>query len=675
MTLDTPVRELRKVGEKLEKKLAKLGIETARDLLWHFPFRHEDWRQTAAIGAVRSGMQTTVKGVVRLISARRTPRRRMMMTEAMIEDETGSIRAVWFNQPFIAKTLKQGQSVILSGVIKEDRFGLHMPSPAWERPGDKRNAGRIIPMYPLTAGVTQKQMRALVSQVLDGVKDIKEWLPGEILQKAGILGLSQALKAYHFPESTTALDKAESRLKFDELFLVQLLGQYNRALTSMQRALPVPFDQNSVKDFVDSLPFTLTPSQKRAAWDILKDCQKDQPMNRMLEGDVGSGKTVVCALAALNVVKAGLQVVVLAPTEVLASQHFTRLNTLLADQCSVGIITRVRKENSDGTSKPVDAQIIVGTHALLQSKVVFNKVGLIVVDEQHRFGVEQRRLLKEKSGIASLVPHFLSMTATPIPRSFALAAFGDLDISIIPELPPGRKPIKTRIVEPKLRSKAYDFVRQQVAKGRQVFVIAPLIEQSDKVGAKSAKELFEQLSKEFTSLRVGLLHGRLKAAEKEQVMKEFSGGEIDILVSTSVIEVGVDVPNASVMWIEGADRFGLAQLHQFRGRVGRSDHQSYCLVFSDGQGEKSKERLAYFEKELNGFKLAEHDLQMRGPGEVYGKAQSGMMHLKLANLHDSALIVRAQETAQWVFEQDHTMSRWPHMSEHFNAWRAKIHLE
>ncbi len=674
MILDTPVRELKKVGDKLEKKLAKLGIETAGDLLWHLPFRHEDWRDVTAIGALRSGTQTTVKGVIRHIAARRTPRKRMMMTEAVIEDETGSARAVWFNQPFIAKTLKAGEQVVLSGAVKEDRFGLHMSSPAWERPRDNRNTARIIPMYPLTSGVTQKQLRFLAAQVLEEI-DIPEWLPVEIKEKAGVQSLKEALGQYHFPDSSITLDLAQKRLKFDELFLVQLLGQFNRATNSMQTALPIPFDELKIKKFVQSLPFTLTDSQKKAAWSILLDCQKDQPMNRMLEGDVGSGKTVVCAIAALNAVSAGLQVVVLAPTEVLANQHFSTLCTLLSKQTSIGVITRTSKLHSDGKSKPNDAQIIIGTHALLQSKVTFSKVGLIVVDEQHRFGVEQRRLLKEKSGIASLVPHFLSMTATPIPRSFALAAFGDLDLSIIPDLPPGRKPIKTRIVEARHREKAYNFVSDQIKMGRQVFAIAPLIEQSDKVGAKSAKQLFEQLSGVFKDYRIGLLHGRMKSTDKKEVMDNFVSGKTDILVSTSVIEVGVDVPNASVMWIEGADRFGLAQLHQFRGRVGRADHQSFCLVFSESVSEKTMERLKYFEKENSGFKLAEHDLQMRGPGEVYGKAQSGMMHLKLANLHDSALIKTAQQTAKWVFEHDATMERWPEMAEYFNAWREKIHLE
>ncbi|MEK7102354.1 MAG: ATP-dependent DNA helicase RecG, partial [Patescibacteria group bacterium] len=407
---------------------------------------------------------------------------------------------------------------------------------------------------------------------------------------------------------------------------------------------------------------------KKAAWEILQDMGKAEPMNRLLDGDVGSGKTVVAAMAAYNAVLAGYQVAIMAPTEVLAMQHYRTFGTLLTSHgVTVGITTRTHKEHPDAT-------VIIGTHALLQEDVKFNNLGLVIVDEQHRFGVEQRKTLKEKSETA-LMPHFLSMSATPIPRSFALTVFGDLDLSIIPELPPGRKPIITRLVEPRNREKAYAFVRKQVEEGRQAFVICPLIENAGDE-RKAVMGVYEKLSKEiFPDVRVAYLHGRMKGKEKDAVMQKFAVGETDILVSTSVIEVGVDVPNATIMWIEGAERFGLAQLHQFRGRVGRGEHQSYCLVFSEIDSEKSAERLHLFEKERNGFELAEKDLEMRGPGEVFGTAQSGMMHLRLARLTDSALIKKSRDIAQWLFAEDATLARWPGIKKHFDVWRREVHLE
>lgn len=669
MELVTPVSTLKTVGPTLERKLQRLGIETVRDLLFYFPFRHEDWSTVVLIRQLHHGDEVTVSGVVELIANRRTSWRGKMLTEALVRDATGTIRIVWFNQPYLGQQIKQGDMLSLSGRVKEDMFGLQMVAPMWERAGRETNTARIVPVYPVTEGITQKQLRFLITQALPAVEHIIEWLPNEVRDRADICGVREAITQFHFPDSPDALHHAEARLKFDELLLVQMFGVANRVALQAMRAPQIPFRGDETRAFVSQLPFTLTLHQKKAAWEILQDMEKMEPMNRLLEGDVGSGKTVVAAMAAYNAALAGFQVAIMAPTEVLAMQHERTFTKLLEKYgVPIGIMTRTKKTE-------YSVPIVIGTHALLEGGVRFKNLGLVIVDEQHRFGVEQRKLLKEKSGTA-LVPHFLSLSATPIPRSFALAVFGDLDLSIIPELPPGRKPIITRLVEPRNREKAYAFVRKQVERGRQAFVICPLIESSAGEEKKAVMEVYKRLSEDvFSDLRVAYLHGRMKGKEKDAVMQQFAKGETDILVSTSVIEVGVDVPNATIMWIEGAERFGLAQLHQFRGRVGRREHQSYCLVFSETDSEKSLERLRLFEKERNGFVLAEKDLEMRGPGEVFGTAQSGMMHLQLARLTDTTLIKKSRDVAQWLFATDAALARWPSIRKHFEGWRQEVHLE
>ncbi|MEK7481203.1 MAG: ATP-dependent DNA helicase RecG [Patescibacteria group bacterium] len=670
MELETSVSKLKTAGPTLCRRLQRLGIATVRDLLFYFPFRHEDWSTVAPIRQLHHGDEVTVCGVVELIANRRTSwRRGKMLTEALVRDATGTLRVVWFNQPYLGQQIKQGDTLSFSGRVKEDMFGLQMVSPMWERAGRATNTARIVPVYSATEGVTQKQLRFLMKQALPAVEHIAEWLPDEVRDRADVCGVREAMVQFHFPDSLDALHHAEARLKFDELLLVQMLAVANRAALSAMRAPRIPFDGDAMRAWVAGLPFTLTPHQKKAAWEILQDMEKTQPMNRLLEGDVGSGKTAVAAMAAYSAVRAGFQVAIMAPTEVLAFQHERTFAKLLGAQgIPIGVTTHTKKTERD-------APVIIGTHALLEESAQFKNLGLIVVDEQHRFGVEQRKLLKEKSG-TDAVPHFLSMSATPIPRSFALTVFGDLDLSIIPELPPGRKPIITRLVEPRNREKAYAFVRKQIEAGRQAFVVCPLIDPSPREEKKAVTEVYEKLSKEiFSDLRVAYLHGRMKGKEKDAVMQQFAKGETDILVSTSVIEVGVDVPNATIMWIEGAERFGLAQLHQFRGRVGRGEHQSYCLAFSESDSEKSVERLRWFEKERNGFVLAEKDLEMRGPGEVFGTAQSGMMHLKLARLTDTALVKKSRDVARWLFTVDRTLAQWPSLKARFNGWRQEVHLE
>ncbi len=700
MNLDINVTQLNRVGTALGKRLKHLGVDTVRDLLFYFPLRYEDFSQIVPIKNLVEGDQVTIKGRIELISNKRSPRKRMMITESVVADETGQIRIVWFGQPFIAKTLRVGDMVYFSGRVTGDMFGTQMVSPSYEKAKlSPTHTARIVPIYSLTSGMTQKQLRFLISQIIDLSKEIPEWLPEDLLEKADLMPLAEAIKAIHFPESSDEMKHAERRLKFDELFVLQLRAEMIRQSIKRSKAPKIQFKEEETKTFVSALPFALTKDQKVAAWEILQDMEKEEPMNRLLEGDVGSGKTVVAALSMYNAMLNAYQAVIMAPTEILAKQHFESLKKLLGGKAVVGILTRtesgimnpesgdisVSKSTCIELIKTGKVQVIVGTHALLTEAVQFQKLGLVIVDEQHRFGVGQRKMIREKSGMEGLVPHFLSMTATPIPRSFALSLYGDLDISIIKQMPAGRKVIKTRLVDPHNREKAYQFIQEQVKQGRQVFVVCPLIALKDKGDEtkdpiadfgtfnekKTVMDEYEKLSQKiFPHLRVGFLHGKLKSKEKDETMGRFAAGELDILVSTSVVEVGVNIPNASVMMIEGAERFGLAQLHQFRGRVGRSDHQSYCFLFTDSDSEIARARLEYFEQTTDGFALAEYDLDTRGPGEVYGTSQSGMMNLRLATMKDRELIKLAREVARGI-----DFEKYASLKNKVKEWEGLVHLE
>ena len=697
MEISTPISVLNRVGKTTARVLKRIGVETAGDLLRYFPYRHDDFRQVVPIRQLREGQSATVRGRIEMIANKRTHRRRRMLTEALVSDQSGSLRVIWFNQPYLTKILPVGQEVFLSGKAKADMFGPLLFSPVHEKvsAAPATHTGRLVPIYPLTSGLTQKQVRFLISQILPLADQAEEWLPPEILTRWNLGKLSSALRDIHFPADEKELKRAEERLKFDELFLLQLKAEIARLGRNEIKSPVLSFHEKEIKEFVRRLPYALTRSQKIAAWEILKDIGEKRPMNRLLSGDVGSGKTVVAAIAALNAVLNGRQVVLMAPTEILARQHFESLAKLFAGlKVNVGLYTRSQiftfnfqfsketKKDFLAKIKSGELNIVIGTHALLSDDVKFNKLGLVIVDEQHRFGVEQRKKIKEK-GRAT---HFLSLTATPIPRSFALMVYGDLDVSIINEMPVGRKKIMTRLVEPANRDKAYDFIRQQIKKGRQAFVICPLIEAGAESDGgfrpfawsaagerKTVMAEFDKLSKKiFPDLRVGYLHGRLKAEEKEKTMAKFRAGQIDILVSTSVVEVGVDIPNASVMMVEGVERFGLAQLHQFRGRVGRSIHQSYCFIFSESDTPSVAERLKFFEKENDGFKLAEKDLENRGPGEVYGTTQSGLADLRLAKLTDREIVKKAREAARWVTPN---LEKYPWLKTAAAKWEKKVHLE
>ncbi len=691
MNLDTRVVALNRVGKTVGDRFKRLGIVTVQGLLWHFPFRYEDFRTICPIADLEKHDQATILGTLQLIATKRSPRKHTILTEAVVGDASGTVRVVWFGQPFIGKTLEAGDQIFLSGKVSRDRFGVSMMGPMYEKydPNKKpTHTARLVPIYPSTGGLTQKQIRFLLSQAITVAHDIPDWLPEDILKKIDLPPLSQAIKHIHFPETDEDHSSAERRLKFDELFLLQLRAEMIRQKRARSVAKKMPFHEVGIRSFVTSLPFALTPDQKRSAWEILQDVQKEMPMNRLLQGDVGSGKTAVAAIAMEESALSQYASILLAPTEILAEQHFQTLQKLIPSR-SIALLTRTKSRlfrsggDEEMSRNVLFAEIaagtvnsIVGTHALFTEDLHAPNVGLLIVDEQHRFGVEQRKFLREME--EKVVPHFLSMTATPIPRSLALTLYGDLDVSIIRTMPEGRKPIKTRLVEPRHRSRAMQFVREQVGKGRQVFVICPLIEKSEDGSSgsmqsekKSVMDEYEKLSKEiFPDLRVDYLHGKLKTKEKDEVMERMTAGKIDVLVSTSVVEVGVNIPNASVMVIEGADRFGLAQLHQFRGRVGRSTHQSYCLVFTDNNNPDVLERLAFFEKTTDGFVLAEYDLARRGPGEVYGTAQSGMSAFRLASLRDTDLIRLAREVAHGIdFDQ------YPRLRERVEAWEKTVHLE
>lgn len=691
MKLTHPVTSLNRVGAVLARRLTYLNIETIEDLLMYFPFRYEDFREVAAIDSLVGGETVTIKGTIELINNRRSSRRRKMITEAVISDGTEQLRVVWFGQPFIAKTLKVGDEVYLSGKIKDDNFGMQMVSPSYERVKieTSTHTARIVPMYHLTAGLTQKQVRHLVKQAIDHIEELTiiDWLPEEILKKTKLVDLKTAITQIHFPDSDKDRRNAESRLKFDELFIMQLRAEMIRQSIKTAKADSVEFKETEIRKFVDALPFELTKDQKISAWEIFQDIEKSVPMNRLLEGDVGSGKTVVAAMVMYLVVLNNMQSAIMAPTEILAVQHFESLTKLYGSTIRVGLLTRsecklLNLEFTEKTKKGKREELIemintgkidvlVGTHAILTDKINFKSLALVIVDEQHRFGVEQRKKIRNQSGKKNTTPHFLSMTATPIPRSFALTMYGDLDISIIKQMPAGRKVIKTRLVQPNSRSAAYDFIQDQIKEGRQAFVICPLIEDTKDTEKKSVLQEYKKLSEEiFPNLNVSFLHGKMKARDKDATMNAFAAGEIDILVSTSVVEVGVNIPNASVMMIEGSERFGLAQLHQFRGRVGRSSHQSYCLLFTDSDGMGVNDRLQYFENTSDGFALAEYDLQIRGPGSVYGTHQSGMEQFRLATMKDVDIIKLARDMAR-----DIDFEKYINLKEKVSDWEKEVHLE
>ncbi|MBI4100977.1 ATP-dependent DNA helicase RecG [Candidatus Microgenomates bacterium] len=684
------VSQLNGVGGAVAKKLKKLKIETIEDLLQHYPRRYEDFSSITPIGKLKPG-QVTVKGEINRAVTRRT-RRGFALTEAVIEDGSGAVKAIWFNQPYLARALPKQIPVYVSGQLEFKYNQYALQNPVVERASAfPKNTARIVPVYPETAGLSSRQIRNLIHQVLPTIRRLPETLPPEIVSRSdlvqdrilskGLMNRVEALEQIHFPDSLVKLEAAKKRLAFEELFVLILTGLVIKQEIKNEPSPRIAFKTNIAKSFVRNLTFKLTDAQRKAAWQILQDLDKEMPMNRLLEGDVGSGKTVVAGMSAAMAIHNGFQVAMMAPTEVLAKQHRKTIGSMFerlpaASKINVSMLTssingkskeQVLKAIADGK-----AQLVIGTHALLEDIVNFKNLGLVIIDEQHRFGVDQRNQLKAKAG---KLPHLLTMTATPIPRSLALTVYGDLDISIIDKLPPGRKPVKTQVAAEDKRQSIYEHVDQQIGQGRQVYVICPLISESDKLGVKSVEQEAARLKQSvFGHRRIGLLHGRMKSEEKDTIMSDFESGEIDILVSTTVVEVGVDVPNASVMMVEGAERFGLATLHQLRGRVGRASHQSYCYILTTNDYQ-ARRRLELLERYHDGFILAQRDLELRGPGAIYGQRQHGLLDLRLANLTDTKLIAKARKTAQDWLKTQPDLRRYPQLLAKINQLKSVTTLD
>ncbi len=682
LTLLSNVSEIPGVGDFYAKKLAKLEIKTTRDLLLYFPRRWEDYSKITNIAAVKSGEQVSVRGKVVDIITKRS-RRGITVTEIIIADNTGSAKAVWFNQPFIENTIRKGEEIYLAGKMEWGFGQLNFVSPAYEKvkeaEDELRHTGRIVPIYPETAGLSSKWIRQKVGLLTKIIYNLKDHLPEVIKKKHDLLELSAAVRTIHFPENMEELKRAQKRFLYDDLFCLLLSVLSNKKEIEGSRAVSVKYDEKIGKKFVEDLPFDLTDSQRKAAWEILKDLSKNTPMNRLLEGDVGSGKTVVCAMAALMVGNAGYQTALLAPTEILARQHYESFKKMLPENIKIVLLTGSIKEKEKkeilSEIENGEAQIVIGTHAIFSENVNFWTLAFVIVDEQHRFGVEQRRKLKIANGEAGIMPHFLSMSATPIPRTLAITVFGDLSLSVLTDMPPGREKVDTYVVPPYKREDGYGFIERKIKEGRQIFVICPLISASDKLGVKSAEEEAKNLAVIYPKRKIGLLHGKLKSEDKEKVMNSFKKGEIDILVSTSVVEVGVDVPNASVMVIEGAERFGLAQLHQFRGRVGRGRHKSYCFLFTESKLGKTLERLNALVNLNSGFDLAEKDLEIRGPGELLGIKQSGKIDQTMVKvLSDPRIIKEVKESAE-NFLNNNNLNDYPRLLEKVAEFEMAARLE
>ena len=681
--IDSPATVIKGISSSLATKFGRLGVKTVRDLLYFFPHRHLDYSQVKSISQLSEEEEQTIIVNVWEANVKRLGYRQG--TEAIVGDETGNVRVVWFNQPYLAKKLTTNTRIVLSGRVSQFKGRHVFESPEWEFVEDKDliHTGRLVPVYSLTQGLRPRQVRKLMKEVIDQwAWQVEDFIPSELRRRNNLLELPQAISQAHYPEDEVAKDKARVRLAFDELFLLQLGVMSKKHDWQVSQPDSAFEAKPSLREaFLESLPFELTKAQHKVLQEILADLQKPQPMSRLLQGEVGSGKTVVATAALLVAVANGYQGAFMAPTEILAEQHFATLSELLSRagnqeeeepylRCYTGLlshpltvalligdINQARKQELQQRIRQGDIDIVIGTHTLIQKGVEFHQLGLAVVDEQHRFGVTQRSALRQKG----FRPHMLVMTATPIPRTLALTLYGDLDLSTIDQLPPGRQTVKTKWLKPWQRDSAYAFLRKQIASGRQAFIVCPLIEESEVIAAQAAVVEYQRLSEEvFSDLRLGLLHGRLAAEEKDEVMQRFRAGELDILVSTPVVEVGIDVPNATVMLIENADRFGLSQLHQFRGRVGRGQEQSYCMLLTENPSEVGRERLDIIESVQDGFALAEEDLRIRGPGEFFGTRQSGLPDLRMAKLSDVAILELARNEAVKLFQVDPSFA----MAEH-----------
>ena len=683
--IDQDISQLHSIAANLSKEFKKININTINDLLWYFPFRYDDLSDIKNIEDLEEGGVVTIKVKVYDIKTYRSFKKRMIITKMIAKDETDSIEVIWFRQKFVGKVLKPNDEIYLSGKVQKKHLLWQFINPVYEKVKDKPlHSARLVPIYHLSGKLTQKQLRFLIDRALKQVKEIDDPLPVDLLNKEKYPWLYQSLQAIHFPEDDNILKQAIQRLKFQELFYLQCKYQLAKDKYQKQDSYNIKKDQE-INKIINKLPFTLTKDQDNTLEDIFKDMSKKHPMNRLVEGDVGSGKTIVAFLAMINSISNDLQTAMIAPTEILAQQHYNSLKQILPKKYlnKVAILTKsnqylgdkeIKKKELTNKLSKGNVLLVIGTHALIQENINFNNLSLVVIDEQHRFGVKQRQSLKNKNKDKK-VPHLLSMTATPIPRTLSLTLYGDLDISIIKEKPKGRKDIKTFLVPENKRKDAYKFIKEKIDLNQQIFIICPLIEESDKLGVKSVTKEYEKLNKDiFPDLEIKFLHGKLKSEEKEKIMKDFKNNNFPILISTSVIEVGVDIPNATTMIIESSERFGLSQLHQFRGRIGRNELDSFCLLFTTDKSKFNTQRLKALTKTNDGFKLAELDLELRGSGEIFGTQQTGLMKLNIAKLTDTKIIKKAQKWAKEIITDTKYLSQ-KQLQDTLKKLKNEMHLE
>ncbi len=684
------VQYVKGIGPQRAKVLARLGIRTVQDALFYLPYRYEDRRLQRKISELHYDEFQSVYGKVVSAELINTPRGKMKIFELVVSDGSGVVTAKWFNQPYMKKVFKKGDRVYLSGVVKRNRYwgvGFEIHNPEYEIINEEDEAEsihthRIVPVYRCTARLTTRNMRRMMFNIINfALPHIEDYIPQELIEKYRLPSLRDALFNVHFPSEDISVEELNQfrsiyhkRLSFDELFLLQAGLAIMKKGVARQRGISFVCEGRLWQKVLQALPFELTSAQRRVIEEIYADMKLPHPMNRLIQGDVGSGKTIVALAAMLRAVECGYQAALMAPTEILAEQHYLNIKRLLKDIDIRGeLLTGSKKDRNTEEIASGDIDIVIGTHALIQETVEFARLGLVVVDEQHRFGVMQRAELRKKG----LNPDVLVMTATPIPRTLSLTLYGDLNYSVIDELPPNRRTVITKVFQHNQRPLLVKFLKGELRKGRQVYVVYPLIEESEKLQLKDAVSGKEELEKMLPEARVGLIHGRMKPQEKEEVMADFKSGKIDVLVSTTVIEVGVDVPNATVMVIFHAERFGLSQLHQLRGRVGRGAHQSYCLLFAHGRlTEEARKRLYCMERFSDGFRIAEEDFKLRGPGELFGTRQSGMPDLRVADLlRDGRILAAARKEAFNLIEKDPELGKYPALKSKLQGfWKDKMEI-
>jgi ATP-dependent DNA helicase RecG len=686
--VDLQVRYIKGVGPHRSNLLNKLGIKTVRDALYYLPYRYEDRSNIKKISDLTYGNVEIVSGKVISAEVIRLPGKHLRIFELTINDGTGLLKGKWFNQPFMKRNFKVGQQLLLCGAVRNPYrgTGFEMDNPEYEIMSESDDSfihiNRIVPVYRVTSGMSVRQMRSIMFHTVQSyIRDVADTMPVEILKRNALPGLHESLSQIHFPDANTGLDLLNRgvsdfhrRLAFDELFMLETGLALMKKGAVLEKGISFNPEGKLLKRLLSKLPFKLTDAQERVFSDILGDMKRPHPMNRLIQGDVGCGKTVIALMAMTVAAEYGYQSALMAPTEILTEQHYLNIyRTVEALGLKICLLTGSTKNKPLDKVASGEIDMVVGTHALIQEGLIFNNLGLAVIDEQHRFGVMQRALLRKKA----MNPDVLVMTATPIPRTLALTLYGDLDYSVIDELPPNRSPVKTLLFTSGQKESIYALIREEIKKGRQVYVVYPIIEESEKTDLRSATLGRDAFRKLFPEFRTGLIHGRMKREEREQIMTSFKQGEIDILVSTTVIEVGVDVPNATLMIIIHAERFGLSQLHQLRGRIGRGSHQSYCVLLAyEPYGDEARRRLGIMVKSSDGFRIAEEDLDIRGPGEFFGTRQSGMPDLRVANIaRDAVLLDKARREAFTLIERDADLKGYPLLRKSLETfWKGRIEL-